>query len=142
MNGIKVIVAFVCGFLVAQLVKFLVGWARGESKKSIKDFRSGIRYLMKSGGMPSGHAASFSAASVCLGFLNGFDSCIFALAVCMTAIVLYDAVNVRFVVGEQGKALNKLIEKPIKIAEGHTIFEVFVGILLGVLIGLIVFFVI
>ena len=89
--------------------------------------------------MPSGHAASLIAATTYIGFSEGIFSSLFALAVCISAIVLYDAMNVRYVVGEQGKAINKLISKPIRIAEGHTFLEVLVGTILGVIIGYLIF---
>ena len=88
--------------------------------------------------MPSGHAASFTAATLSIGFYDGFTSNLFALAICMTLIVLYDATHVRYAVGEQGKALNKVIEKPLKVVEGHTFLEVCAGVLLGVIISLII----
>ena len=131
MDGIKVIISFVCGFAIAQAIKFIIALIRG--RKNV------WKYLVKSGDMPSGHAASLVAATTFLGFSEGITSSVFALAVCVSAIVLYDAMNVRYVVGEQGKALNKLIPKPIRIAEGHTFWEVFVGTLIGLIIGFLVF---
>ncbi len=131
MNGMKIIIAFVCGFVVAQGIKFVVALIKG--KKDV------WKYLVKSGDMPSGHAASLVSATTYIGFSEGIDSPVFALAICMAGIVLYDAMNVRYVVGEQGKALNKLIPKPIRIAEGHTFLEVSVGTVLGILIGFLVF---
>jgi len=131
MNGIKIIISFVCGFVTAQLIKFII--ALIGKKKDI------WKYLVKSGDMPSGHAASLVSATTYIGFSEGVDSSIFALAICMVGIVLYDAMNVRYVVGEQGKALNKLIPKPIRIAEGHTFLEVFAGTTIGFLIGFLIF---
>lgn len=131
MSGLTVITAFVCGFVTAQLIKLVAAVAAGKKKP--------LKYLTKSGGMPSGHAASCVAAAVCLGLGEGFDSTVFALAVCFTIVVLYDALNVRYVVGEHGKILTRLIKKPIKIAEGHTFLEVIVGILLGISIGIIIY---
>ncbi len=131
MDGLRIILAFVCGFVVAQTIKFII--ALIEKKKNI------WQYLLKSGDMPSGHAASLIAATTYIGFSEGIFSSLFALAVCISAIVLYDAMNVRYVVGEQGKALNKLISKPIRIAEGHTFLEVLVGTILGGIIGYLIF---
>ena len=133
MNGLKIIIAFICGFMIAQAIKFLIALIKG--KKDV------WKYLVKSGDMPSGHAASLVSATTFLGFSEGIDSSLFALAICVTAIVLYDAMNVRYVVGEQGKALNKLIPKPIRIAEGHTFLEVSVGTILGFIIGTAVFYI-
>lgn len=131
MNGTKILLAFVFGFVFAQGIKVAVALIQG--KKDI------AKYLMKSGGMPSGHAASLVAVSMCLGLTEGFGSAVFALAVCVTLVVIYDAINVRYAVGEQGKALNELIKKPLKVVEGHVLAEVLAGILIGILVGSAVF---
>lgn len=133
MNGMKIIIAFVCGFIVAQGIKFIIALLQG--KKNI------FEYLIKSGGMPSGHGASFTAATTMIGLTQGFDSAIFALAVCMAMVVFYDAVNVRYAVGRQGKELNKILPKPLRVVEGHTIFELIVGILIGIFIGIGIFYI-
>lgn len=133
MNGTKIIVAFVCGFVVAQLIKIIIAVLKGQ--KNLKD------YITKSGGMPSGHAASFTAATINIGLIEGFQSSVFMLAVCVALIIFYDAANVRYAVGRQGKALNKLISEPLKVIEGHTVIEVFAGIVLGVLIGMGIFYI-
>ena len=85
--------------------------------------------MVKSGGMPSGHTASFTAVTVIIGFLTGFDSVLFALSVCNTLIIIYDATNVRYAVGEHGRIINEIIEdrnkdkrqtmKKVRVVEGH-----------------------
>lgn len=140
MNGIIVIICFVLGFTIAQLIKFFVFLAKGGSLNEAKS------YLTRSGGMPSGHSASITAATIYLGFSQGFNSPIFALALCLSVIIIYDAVNVRYATGEQGKVINKLLsktgrkEKLVRIVEGHTLPEALAGIALGLLIGALMFF--
>lgn len=143
MVGIYTIGAFVCGFVLAQFIKFVSGVLRGERQhKWMTNFAEAVGYLTRSGGMPSGHAASFGAATTYLGLAEGWGSPIFALAFCMMIIVIYDAVNVRFAVGEQGKILTALVDnyhakgKKTRLVEGHTVPQVAVGLLLGVTIGL------
>lgn len=136
------LVAFACGFAVAQLWKFVTGVVSSR-KQEKRDLKEMVGYLMRSGGMPSGHAASVTALTVYLGCFSGFDSPIFMLAVAFWGIVLYDAIHVRYAVGEQGKALNKLLEEARKpelpVVEGHTMAQVVVGTILGIIIGLLVF---
>jgi hypothetical protein len=136
------LVAFACGFAVAQLWKFVTGVVSSR-KQEKRDFKEMVGYLMRSGGMPSGHAASVTALTVYLGCFSGFDSPIFMLAVAFWGIVLYDAIHVRYAVGEQGKALNRLLKeagKPeLPVVEGHTMAQVVVGTILGIIIGLLVF---
>ena len=107
---------------------------------------------MKSGGMPSGHTASFSAVTGTIGFLSGFNSTVFALAVCMTSILIYDATNVRHSVGEHGEIINQLIDEKnlklneaekiahLRVVEGHTVPEVVAGLILGILISIVINF--
>ena len=102
---------------------------------------------MNAGGMPSGHTASFVGLSTYFIIKNGIFANITVLALAMTIIVIYDAVNVRYAVGEQGKLLNVIASdkmfknKKVRIVEGHTIPQVCVGAVIGIMIGLICGFV-
>ena len=143
MQGWIVLVVFAVGWFFAQLSKVIIGLTIGRKSLPTKDWRSTIGYLMRSGGMPSGHTASLTAAALYLGLSGGFDSALFAFAVCMWLIVVYDAINVRYAVGEQGKALNKLLKKAnqaeLPVVEGHTVPQVLVGALIGAAVAVITF---
>lgn len=135
--SIKILLAFAGGFIFAQAIKAIIFIVRQRRHLRPKEI---LAHLQKSGGMPSGHAASMFAATVYIGCACGFDSSLFALALCVTAIIIYDAVNVRYAVGQQGKALQKLLKQAdvpmrVKVVEGHTWPQVFVGALLGTAIG-------
>ena len=136
------LVAFACGFIIAQFWKFVAGVVSQRRQKE-RNFKELIGYLMRSGGMPSGHSASVTALSIYLGCYAGFDSPVFMLAVAFWAIVLYDAIHVRYAVGEQGKALNKLLKaagkSELPIVEGHTVPQVVVGVMIGIVVGFGVF---
>ena len=139
MISIWVLLTFVMGFAIAQLSKLIIAAVKTKGKLTVGE---AAEWLTRSGGMPSGHSASFVGATTIIGCLEGFDSAIFALAVCMSVIIIYDATHVRYAVGEQGKVLNKFIlsnKKKLKIVEGHTLPEVTIGTLLGVLCALIVY---
>ena len=144
--GWGAIVAFVAAWVIAQGWKFVVGMYLGKGQPMMQNFRTAVGYLTRSGGMPSGHSAWMTAATVYLGCYYGFTSGIFALAVASTGIVLYDAIHVRYAVGEQGKALNKLLKKAgeptLPVVEGHTIPQMIVGVMIGVIVGLGVYFLI
>lgn len=90
------------------------------------------------GGMPSGHAAFVTAAATVIGLEAGFDGPLFALAAVVVAIVLHDAVRLRWAVGEQATLLNLLLQKaqlgsaPVIVWRGHRLREVLVGSLLGI----------
>lgn len=139
MNGWFALLAFVGGFLMAQLWKFVAGLLKDRKRVKWTDFKALVGYFMRSGGMPSGHSASMTGLTTYVGLVGGFNSGLFALAVATTIIVIYDAVHVRYAVGKQGKALNRLLEKDgrkaLPVVEGHTVPQVVVGVILGLLIG-------
>lgn len=142
-DGICVILAFVLGFVFAQVSKLVISLISRRGKMSLKE---ALECLVRSGGMPSGHAASFVGATVAMGWLRGFTSVECAICVCMSVIIIYDAVNVRYAVGEQGKLLNEIARsdgnvktKPQKLVEGHTVSEVIVGMVIGFTIGTLVY---
>ena len=133
MNGMNVLIAFALGFVAAQVMKILILLVRRRGRISLRELAV---FAVKSGGMPSGHAASLSAATVAVGRICGFMSVECAMMVCVLVIALYDAVNVRWAVGEQGKVLAR--EHPeLKVVEGHTVVEVVVGLVIGILVGII-----
>lgn len=144
MDSFYILLAFTLGWFVAQSIKVIIVLI---SKRGKINFKELINLLVKSGGMPSSHTACFTAASLTIGFRCGFSSAIFALAIAMTVIIVYDATNVRYAVGQQGKMLNKIITtseervaKPLKLVEGHTVPEVIVGFFIGVFVAFLVQF--
>lgn len=136
MDSFYILLAFFFGWFFAQTTKIVIALVV-KKKLTFKEF---IDLTMKSGGMPSSHTACFVAATLTIGFRLGFDSAIFALALCNTVIIIYDATNVRYAVGQQGKLLNKIasgtqLAKPLKLVEGHTVAQAIVGFLIGVAIA-------
>ena len=99
--------------------------------------------MFETGGMPSSHSALITGATSGIGFQIGLDSSIFALAVAVSLIIMYDASGVRKSAGIQAAEINKLSKKldpksqiDLKETLGHTKFEVIIGSLLGPLITL------
>ena len=121
--------------LLAQFFKIIFNFF------STGEIRFGI--MFETGGMPSSHSALITGASSGIGFQLGFDSPIFALAIAISLIVMYDASGVRKSAGIQAAELNKLSKKldpksqvTLKETLGHTKFEVIVGSFLGPFITL------
>ena len=93
------------------------------------------------GGMPSTHSALSMSVAVSIGYMEGWDSALFALALTIAIIVMADAAGVRRATGEQAKVLNKIIleffeeikirDKRLREFIGHTPFEVIVGAIVG-----------
>ena len=107
-----------------------------------------VKRIMGAGGMPSSHSAIVCSIAVCVGKEYGFNTGIFALAVIMAFVVMYDAAGVRRAAGKQARILNKILETPglttIEVQEkliealGHTPVQVFVGAIIGILAGIFV----
>lgn len=140
MDSFYILLAFTLGWFIAQSTKIIIALIVKKGKIKFKEL---VELVMKSGGMPSSHTACFTAASLTIGFRNGFDSAIFALAVAMTVIIVYDATNVRYAVGQQGKVINKILTmsetqsaKPLKLVEGHTVPQAIVGFIIGTIIAI------
>ena len=63
------------------------------------------------GGMPSAHSATVCAMVVATGRYCGTHSTLFAIALIVSIIVMYDAMGVRRETGEQAKVLNRLLNE-------------------------------
>lgn len=137
MGSIEILLAFSLGWVLAQGAKLVIAIIARKGKISLLEL---LKIVMKSGGMPSSHTACFTATALTIGLRNGFHSDLFALAVAVTVVIVYDATNVRYAVGQQGKTMNKMIEssnskliKPLKVVEGHTVPQAIIGFIVGVI---------
>ena len=132
------------------LIAAFLAWALAQISKIfyelIRQRRLLISRLVSSGGMPSSHSALVTGMATATGRELGVASPIFAVAVVLASIVLYDAAGVRRAVSIQARILNQMIEEAFQgspMAEkrlreliGHTPVQVFVGALLGLVVGL------
>ena len=136
-EGLGGLLAFIIGWFVAQAGKLVGDLIKSKGHMSGREV---FDCFFRSGGMPSGHTASFTGLTTFFVAQNGIFAPISVLALCMTIIVVYDAVNVRYAVGEQGKVINLMImdrnykKKQVKVVEGHTVPQVIVGAILGLAI--------
>ncbi|NCE64287.1 divergent PAP2 family protein [Pseudoflavonifractor sp. 524-17] len=128
----------------------ILAWALAQILKVmlvlITKHRWDWRHILSSGGMPSSHSAFVSACAGAVGMMQGFGSVSFAIAAVVAIVVMYDASNVRRAAGEQAKILNYIMDhwkemrpeffgKELKELLGHTPFQVLMGGLLGVVVG-------
>ena len=106
-----------------------------------------LHRFVSSGGMPSSHSALVMACTAAIGKLYGIQGPMFALSVILSAIVMYDACNVRRSAGDTAKLVNQIlahVEKltaedfaeDLKEVMGHTPLQVLMGALLGLGVGL------
>ena len=131
-----------CGLLawfLAQLIKVLL--------EAVLARRLNLRLFVSSGGMPSSHSALVVSATVAIGKHCGFSGPAFALAVVLSAVVMYDACNVRRSAGDTARLVNQILAHVEKLTAedfaddlrevmGHTPLQVLMGALLGLGVGL------
>ena len=117
-----------CG--VAQLSKLVI--------ELVVHRRWNPRVLVETGGMPSSHSALLTGTTAALGWLQGFEGPLFALAAVLCFVVLYDASGVRRAAGLTAARVNEMgpDAKPLKENLGHTRLEVLIGALIGPLVAL------
>ena len=134
-TGYEVLFVMFTAIVLAQVLKVVLYTAIRRKW----DFR----LLTTTGGMPSSHSAGVVSLSMIVGFINGFDSTIFAVALGNAFIVMYDAAGIRRASGRMAVCLNKMMDdfykhdvqaSIVKLKEllGHTPFEVFAGAIFGI----------
>ena len=134
----RIVVATFFAWLIAQVIKVLLGY--------VKEKRFDFKWLMRSGGMPSSHVSLSVCLTTSMGLYQGFDSALFAMALGFAAITIFDAQGVRRHSGQQAKALNRILddiyahkglqEAPLKQFIGHTPVEVYAGCALGIFMAI------
>ena len=132
-------ITVVASLAISQVLKYVILIARGRKF----DY---LRQSYASGNMPSTHCTAVTALLIVIGLRDGFESGLFGLALLLAVIVMYDTVMLRRSVGDQGIAVQALIKSTKssivlpRAAKGHTPLELAVGAVLGITIGLVVFF--
>ena len=106
-----------------------------------------FKRILGAGGMPSSHSAVVVSLCTMIGKNYGIQSAIFGLSVIFAFVVMYDAAGVRRAAGKQAKLLNRIVQTPgltnVEVTEklqevlGHTPTQVFVGALIGFIVGMI-----
>lgn len=135
-----------------ELVCCMVGWFAASILKIPTYYlihkKINLVQAFGTGGMPSSHAALMSSTTLGIGLFSGFNSPVFALAIAVSMVVLYDAAGVRRQAGIHAERLNMIFKeffegKPIDQKElkemlGHTPIEVIGGFLTGIATALII----
>ena len=131
-------------WFVAQLLKVLIHAALHKEWS--------LERLFGDGGMPSGHSATVASLATFSALSCGTSSFQFAVTTILAIIVCHDAMGVRLETGKQAVLLNEIVkafeilskeELPeVKLKEfvGHTPIQVLVGITIGILNALVMYF--
>ncbi|CAK7327405.1 unnamed protein product [Dovyalis caffra] len=113
-----------------------------------RERRWDLKQLVGSGGMPSSHSATVTALAMAVGLQEGFGGSLFAIALILACVVMYDATGVRLQAGRQAEVLNQIVyelpaehplaeSRPLRELLGHTPPQVIAGGLLGLVTGVI-----
>lgn len=133
----KALMAGLIAWLLAQIIKLPLDYLYSR--------KWNWALLLTTGGMPSSHSSLLTATSLGIGLYHGFDDPVFAIAVAITMVVVYDAAGVRRQAGIHAQRINVLFsellrghmlnEKDLREVLGHTPLEVIGGILLGLIVA-------
>jgi len=133
-------------------VSTMLGWFLGQLLKAPIEYLRHKRWnwtlLLSAGGMPSSHSSLMTAVTTSIGLNAGWDSPIFALALAITGIVVYDATGVRRQAGFHAERINQIARELLHLKRleesqisylreiiGHTPGEAVAGVFLGALIA-------
>jgi len=132
-----VLLTGLAGWLLAQVLKIPVD--------CIRERRWNWALFFAAGGMPSSHSCLVTSTAMAVGLHYGFDNPLFAVAVALAMVVVYDATGIRRQAGMQARKINVLVEELLKghpINEqhlreviGHTPLEALGGVLLGLVVA-------
>ncbi|KAL2903570.1 putative membrane protein YuiD [Bienertia sinuspersici] len=128
------LISALVAFILAQSIKVITTW--------YKERRWDLKQLIASGGMPSSHSATVTALAAAIGFSDGVGDSVFAAALILACVVMYDATGVRLHAGRQAEVLNQIVyglpaehplaeSRPLRELLGHTPPQVLAGGLLG-----------
>lgn len=133
-----ILAAAATAWFIAQAIKMILSF--------IENKQIDWSLATASGGMPSSHTAFVIAATTMIGKIEGMESSMFALAVVLSIVVMYDAMNVRRAVGHMGQTLNQIINninksgkvnvENVKEILGHSPLQVLAGLVLGLVVGM------
>lgn len=126
----------IIAMLAAQFIKFVIF--------SAKEKKAMYRALISTGGMPSSHSALVTALSASIYLYQGLDL-FFAISFVLALVVIHDSMGIRLEASKHAMMLNKINEKlgledmshinkgnPLKEPLGHFPKEVFAGVVLGI----------
>lgn len=150
------LVAAMASIFISQVTKIPVAYF---TKRPVT-----ITLMFSTGGMPSSHSAGVTALITAILIEHGWDSPFTAISMTFGILVMFDSMGVRRQSGEHGIIINELIRdiqllaKPLTGSDqdlkeeienntmqsteflGHKPIEVLLGILYGILLSLVIYF--
>ena len=132
----------IIALLCSQTIKVII--------YTIVNHRFDTSRLNGDGGMPSSHSSIVSAVATMSALVYGISSEIFGISFVFAIIVCHDAMHSRQEIGKQAVVINKMLQdlmegehtdKFLEEFVGHTPFQVLAGIILGIGISILFYFI-
>lgn len=128
--------------LLVPAITFLVTVVSKGLAVKIKTGKIDFKKALGSGWMPSAHSSLVVSLTTAMALKHWIDSDYFAIAMAVTVIIIYDAINVRFEAGLHASEINKhLWEKKFKESLGHLPSEAFAWSMVGIFIAVVLYYV-
>lgn len=137
MEEFQYIVCPILAWFFTGIIKFIVN-----------AFRTGISNafnLIGYGGFPSNHSSIVTSMLFLILFNEGYSSAFFGICFTFAIIILMDAKSLRGQIGKHAIQINKLnkinSKENYKLREriGHTLFEIFSGCIVGIIIAFVIY---
>lgn len=138
-SNIVLIIGLTCWGL-AQIIKVPLEYTRTKTWN--------WSLLFRAGGMPSSHSALVASTANTIGLVDGFGTPLYALAVIIAIIVIYDATGIRRQAGKHAEIINAMIrdlasghplrQEQLREVLGHTPVEALAGMILGLVVSTLV----
>lgn len=117
------------------LTPFIAWIVAGSFKFCINYLRFGKEAMERvgNGGFPSTHTTVVSSSVMLFIFNQGIDNPMCAIGLAFLIVTMIDAMGIRRAVGKHAVILNEnhLAEIKLRESQGHTLFEVLGGLVLG-----------
>jgi len=134
------------------LIGGLVSWSIAILAKTMtllwRNKTVAVADIFGPGGMPSTHTCPVLTATVLIGFKEGWDTSLFALACVVSSVVMYDASGIRRAAGQHAQAINMIFRglfeqghfqntqlTALREILGHQPAEVMAGAALGIIVA-------
>ena len=134
----KPLIAALTAMFSAQILKMFFPLIKGAGV----DMKKFVSY----GDIPSSHTAFIVAVTVSIGFQDGWKSSLFALAVVVSCIIIYDIIKLRKTVELNMIMTRKLMESndlpledDIPQFKGHSQIEIIAGAVWGVCCAVLIY---
>lgn len=140
-------------FLITSLSSWFVAQVLKTIIYAVINKKLAWERMIGDGGMPSGHSATVTSLAVLSALACGTGSFEFAVTAILAIIVCHDAMGVRLETGKQAVMINEIVKSfeilskqdlpEVKLKEfvGHTPAQVFVGIVIGVVNAVVMYWI-